>query len=77
MTIMIKTKGRSTTIDKDILTDDQLKSVESMADAIRLCIKVDPNASNGTIARFLSKHHTKKVPPQWIYNVRHQQLKRK
>ncbi len=75
--ILIATKGRSETIDKTLLTDAELQQVKSMAEAIRLCIKKHPNESNGTIARFLSKHHVKKVPPQWVYNVRHQELKRK
>ena len=77
MTVMIKTKGKSVTIDKDILTEKELEACNSMADAIRACVKKDPTASNGTIARFLSKHHTDTVRPQWVYNVRNQNLKRK
>lgn len=76
MTVMIKTKGRSDTIDVDILSDAELEKCVSMADAIRKCIAKDKNYSNGTIARFLSKHHSKKVPPQWVYNVRNQHLKK-
>ena len=75
--IMIKTKGRSKTEDVTILTDAELQSCESIADAIRKCVKKDPTLSNGTIAKFLSKHHTKDVRPQWVYNVRNQHLKRK
>lgn len=75
--ILIATKGRATTQDVEILTEAEIKKCTSMADAIRACVAKDPQLSNGTIARFLSKYHTKDVRPQWVYNVRNQELKRK
>lgn len=74
--VMIQSKARSISEDKVLLTDAEIESCVSVADAIRKCIKKHPNVSNGTIARFISKHHNKEVRVQWVYNVRNQKLKR-
>lgn len=75
--VMIKTQARSVTEDKVLLTDAEIEGCVSIADAIRKCSAKHPKVSNGTIARFLSKHHTKPIRVQHVYNVLHTTLKRK
>lgn len=71
------TKTNSVSQDIDILTETELKTCTSLSDAIRKCHKKNKDYSNGTIARFLSKHRTKKVSSNHVYNVLHTELKRK
>ncbi len=71
------TKKHNSSVDVDILTDAELAKCTSLSDAIRKCHAKDKTLSNGTIAKFLSKHRTKAIRPQHVYNVLHTELKRK
>ena len=71
------TKKNSVSQDVDILTEAELKGCVSLSDAIRKCHAKNKEYSNGTIARFLSKHRTKKVSSNHVYNVLHTELKKK
>jgi hypothetical protein len=48
---------------RQLLTQDQADKCKSMAEAIRMCKKLKPDATNGEIARFLG------IRPQWVFNV--------
>ncbi len=74
--VLIATKGRSNTQVLPDLTDAEVKKFTSIADAIRYVSKKYPEASNGSIAKLLSKYHTKDIRPQHVYNVKNQILKR-
>lgn len=75
--LLIATKQRSASVSLPDLSKEEVQQFVSIADAIRYLIKKYPEASNGSIARLVSKYHTKEVRVQWVYNVRHQILKSK
>ena len=75
--LLIATKGRASTVELPELTKEEVLGFQSIADAIRYLVTKHPEASNGSIAKLLSNYHSKTVRPQWVYNVRHQELKRK
>ena len=70
------TKSKSSSVDVDILTEAELQKCDSLSDAIRKCHAKNKDYSYGTIARFLSKHRTKPVRTQHVYNVINTQLKK-
>ena len=78
MALMIKTNRQKAQTTLPDLTDDEIKKFNSIADAIRYVSKKYPDASNGSIAKLLSKYHPNgNVRPQHVYNVLHQIIKRK
>lgn len=55
--------SRTTSEPREFLTEAEQKKCKSVAEAIRLCKKKHPDASNGEIARYLQ------IRPQWVFNV--------
>lgn len=75
--VLIATKGRNEATILPKLSDEEVKSFNSIADAIRYVHNKYPTASNGSIAKLLTNYHTKPIRPQHVYNVLHQVLKGK
>ena len=74
--MLIQTKARSNSTVLPDLTKEEIEKFESIADAIRYIKKKHPEASYGSIAKLVSKYHTKEVKTQWVYNVLHYEPKK-
>lgn len=56
---------------RTLLTPEELKGCKSISDGIRKCLAKFPDAKDREISDFLGLNR-----PQWVWNVRHQILKR-
>ena len=57
---------------RQLLTQEEIDGCKSVSDAIRKCLKKFPDAKDREISDFLELGR-----PQWVWNVRHQNLKKK
>lgn len=73
----VSTRTRDVGDTPQLLTPEDYREGMTIADLIRLCKDTHPQVSNGTISRFLTAYTGKFVRTQWVYNVLHQELKRK
>lgn len=56
---------------RDLLTPEELKGCKSISEGIRLCLTKHPGVKDREVSDFLGLNR-----PQWVWNVRHQILKR-
>lgn len=64
--------SRKVSPPRDLLTPEELKGCKSISDGIRQCLSKFPDAKDREVSDFLGLNR-----PQWVWNVRHQILKRK
>lgn len=63
--------SRQVKAPRELLTAEEVKACKSISDGIRQCLKKFPDAKDREISDFLGLNR-----PQWVWNVRHQILKR-
>ena len=67
--LLITTKGRITNVVLPDLTEEEVLSFSSIAEAILYVHTQHPKANNRSIADLVSKYHTKEISTNWVYNV--------
>jgi len=67
--LLKKQNGSSNRTVRTLLTKEEIVACSNTSEAIRLCKARHPDASNGEIAKFLSRYQEKDMRPQQVFNT--------